>query len=103
MNKLIYEYYNCYFSDECSVLDAATKGAITAVQLVLGIIANVIAFVSFIAFLNGVLSWLGILVGAEGLTFQVRYNYTLQINMLHLFSTFRTINLLVLHLFISTT
>jgi nucleoside permease NupC len=66
-----------YFSEECSVLDAATKGAVTAAQLVLGIIANVIAFVSFIAFLNGVLSWLGMLVGAKGLTFEVRYNCTL--------------------------
>lgn len=56
--------------DECSVLDAATRGAVTAAQLVLGIIANVIAFVSFISFLNGVLSWLGMLVGAEGLTFE---------------------------------
>jgi pyrimidine nucleoside transport protein len=65
------------FSDECSVLDAATKGAVTAAQLVMGIIANVIAFVSFIAFLNGVLSWLGMLVGAEGLTFEVRFSYTL--------------------------
>ncbi|PNF32372.1 hypothetical protein B7P43_G10102 [Cryptotermes secundus] len=56
--------------DECSVLDAATRGAVTAAQLVLGIIANVIAFVSFISFLNGILSWLGMLVGAEGLTFE---------------------------------
>jgi nucleoside permease NupC len=71
------EFMNCYFSDECSVLDAATKGAITAIQLVLGIIANIIAFVSFIAFLNGLLSWLGMLVGAEGLTFEVRSNYVL--------------------------
>jgi len=53
-------------------MDAATKGAMTAIQLVLGIIANIIAFVSFIAFLNGILSWLGMLVGAHGITFEVR-------------------------------
>jgi len=47
----------CY-SDENSVLDAATKGVLLGIQLVLGIIANLIAFVSFVAFFNGVLSWL---------------------------------------------
>jgi pyrimidine nucleoside transport protein len=54
-------------------LDAATKGALLGIQLVLGITANLIAFVSFIAFLNGVLSWLGNLVGVETLTLEVRY------------------------------
>jgi pyrimidine nucleoside transport protein len=43
------------------------------IQLVLGIIANLIAFLAFIAFLNGVLSWLGILVGVEGLSFEVSF------------------------------
>jgi nucleoside permease NupC len=62
----------CY-SDESSVLDAATKGALLGIQLVLGIIANLIAFVSFISFLNGVLSWLGMLVGVESLTLEVSY------------------------------
>jgi pyrimidine nucleoside transport protein len=60
----------CY-SDENGVLDAATKGALQGIQLVLGITANLIAFVSFIAFLNGVLSWLGNLVGVETLTLEV--------------------------------
>jgi nucleoside permease NupC len=81
VNNWFCEFDNCYFSDECSVLDAATKGAVIAAQLVLGIIANVIAFVSFVAFLNGVLSWLGMLVGAEGLTFEVRNNYTLTLSL----------------------
>jgi pyrimidine nucleoside transport protein len=62
----------CY-SDENSVLDAATKGALLGIQLVLGIIANIIAFLAFIAFLNGLLSWLGILVGVEGLSSEVSY------------------------------
>lgn len=47
------------------MLDAASNGANTATALVLGIIANLIAFVSFIAFLNGVLGWLGTLVGRD--------------------------------------
>ena len=62
----------CY-SEESSVVDAATKGAMMGTQLVLGIIANLIAFVSFVAFINGVLSWLGMLVGFEGLTLEVSY------------------------------
>jgi len=62
----------CY-SEDSSVVDAATKGAMMGTQLVLGIIANLIAFVSFVAFINGILSWLGMLVGAEDLTLEVSY------------------------------
>jgi pyrimidine nucleoside transport protein len=58
-------------SDENNVLDAATKGAMLGIQLVLGIIANLIAFMAFLAFLNGVLSWLGMRVGVEGLSSEV--------------------------------
>jgi len=57
-------------SEESSVVDAATKGAMMGTQLVLGIIANLIAFVSFVAFINGILSWLGMLVGYEVLTLE---------------------------------
>jgi hypothetical protein len=46
-----------------SVLDAAIKGASEASQVVIAIIANLIAFIAFIYFINGVLSWLGMLVG----------------------------------------
>ena len=62
----------CY-SEESSVVDAATKGAMMGTQLVLGIIANLIAFVSFVAFINGLLSWFGMLLGYEGLTLEVSY------------------------------
>lgn len=51
-------------------MDAATKGALDAIELVLGIIANLIAFVAFIAFVNGVLEFFGVLVGQEGLTLE---------------------------------
>ncbi|XP_058831562.1 sodium/nucleoside cotransporter 1 [Topomyia yanbarensis] len=57
-------------STDSSVLDAASNGASIATALVLGIIANLIAFVSFIAFLNGILSWLGLLVGIEDVTLE---------------------------------
>jgi hypothetical protein len=62
----------CY-SDETSVLDAATRGAMLGIQLVFGIIANLIAFVSFVAFFSGMLSWFGMLLGIEGLTLEVSY------------------------------
>ncbi|XP_011297444.1 solute carrier family 28 member 3 isoform X1 [Fopius arisanus] len=57
-------------SEDTSVMDAATKGALAGIPLVLGIVANIVAFVSFIAFLNGILSWIGGLVGFPSLTFE---------------------------------
>lgn len=46
-----------------SVLDAATKGVSNAVNLVHGIVAGLIAFLAAVYFINGVLGWLGELVG----------------------------------------
>jgi len=40
------------------------------VPIVLGIIANIVAFVAFIAFLNGLVSWFGYLVGLEQIDFE---------------------------------
>lgn len=57
-------------SEDSSVMDAATKGALAGIPLVLGIIANIIAFVSLISFLNGILGWLGGLVGFTNLTLE---------------------------------
>lgn len=53
-------------------MDAATKGALAGIPLVLGIVANIVAFVSLISFLNAILSWLGGLVGYSQLTFEVK-------------------------------
>ncbi|KAL0267323.1 UNVERIFIED_CONTAM: hypothetical protein PYX00_009623 [Menopon gallinae] len=53
-----------------NVLDAATKGAITAISLVAGIIANIIAFLAFVAFLDGVLTWFGSLLDHSEINFQ---------------------------------
>jgi pyrimidine nucleoside transport protein len=52
-------------------LEAATSGATTAMPLVLGIIANLIAFVSFIAFINGLLSYFGGLVGFDDISLEL--------------------------------
>ncbi|KAG5885623.1 hypothetical protein JTB14_006169 [Gonioctena quinquepunctata] len=46
-----------------SVLDAATKGTISAIGLVHGIVASVIAFLATVYMINGVLGWCGELVG----------------------------------------
>lgn len=51
-------------------MDAASKGAANAIEIVLGIIANLVAFVSFIAFINAVVAWLAYLVGQEDITFE---------------------------------
>ena len=56
---------------ESNVLDAAAQGAVNSVFLVLNITANMVAFLAFIAFLNGALSWFGNLLGAPYLTFDV--------------------------------
>lgn len=58
-------------SSDTSILDAATNGALAAIPIVLGIIANIVAFVSFIAFFNGTLSWFGDLVGYEELSLEI--------------------------------
>lgn len=44
-------------------MDAATKGAMDAMSLVLGIIASLIAFISALAAVNGVLAFMGEQVG----------------------------------------
>lgn len=46
-----------------SALEAGSAGASQATQAVFGIIANVIAFLASIYFINGVLAWMGGLVG----------------------------------------
>lgn len=69
---------NCYLSwkicyrKDSSLVDAASKGAVAAIPLILGIIANIVAFVSFMALINSLLSWIGSLVGYEELTLEVR-------------------------------
>lgn len=60
------------FRSDTSILDAATNGALAAIPIVLGIIANIVAFVSFVAFLNAMLFWFGGLVGYEALSLEVK-------------------------------
>ena len=60
-----------FFSTERNVIEAAAKGASTAIALVANIAANLIAFLAFLAFFNGVLSWIGSMVGHPELSFEV--------------------------------
>jgi len=55
---------------EGNALDAASKGATEAISLIWNIIANIIAFVSFVAFLNAVISWFGAQVGLKQMSFE---------------------------------
>ncbi|XP_055387518.1 sodium/nucleoside cotransporter 1 [Condylostylus longicornis] len=57
-------------SGDSSILDAASNGASNAIPIVLGIAANIIAFIAFIAFLNGIINWLGYLVGLDNIDFE---------------------------------
>lgn len=59
-----------FYRTDSSILDAASNGAQAAIALILGISANIVAFVSFMAFLNAIVSWLFILIGYDGITFE---------------------------------
>lgn len=51
-------------------MDAASNGANLAINIVLGITANIVAFMAFVAFLNGLVEYLGVLVGYDGISFE---------------------------------
>lgn len=55
------------------MIEAAAKGASSAIPLVANVAAMLITFFAFIAFFNGVLSYLGSLVGYPELSFQASY------------------------------
>lgn len=52
-------------------MEAASNGAQTATNLILGIVANLVAFVSFIAFANSITGWFGYLIGVDGLSLEL--------------------------------
>ena len=66
-------FFSLFFPrSERNVIEAAAKGASTAVALVGNIAANLIAFLAFLAFFNAILSWIGSMVGHPELSFEVR-------------------------------
>ena len=52
------------------MISAASQGAVNAVSIVLNVIATLIAVLAFVAFLNGILSWLGSIVGLHYMSFE---------------------------------
>jgi len=60
-------------------MDAACKGAQFGLKIIGAIVANIVAFVSFMAFINAIMLWLGHLVGLENLSFEVRKKKILQL------------------------
>ena len=61
-----------------NVIDAAATGALQGLQLALSIGALLLAFIALIALMNGMIGWLGSLVGFESLTLQEILGYLFQ-------------------------
>ncbi|ODM92791.1 Solute carrier family 28 member 3 [Orchesella cincta] len=55
---------------EGNALDAAAQGAAQGFILIGNIVANLIAVISFVAFLNSIIGWFGMMVGQEQLSFE---------------------------------
>ena len=61
--------------DSANVVDAAAKGAIDGLGLVLNIAAILLAFVALIALINGIIGWVGGWFGLSGLSLQSILGY----------------------------
>ncbi|MDH7942874.1 NupC/NupG family nucleoside CNT transporter [Pseudohongiella sp. SYSU M77423] len=61
-----------------NVIDAAATGAANGMKLALNVGAMILAFVGLIALINGMLGWLGGLIGFEGITLQLLFGYLFQ-------------------------
>lgn len=57
-------------SEENNVLEAACNGTMVALTMIGYIVANLVAFLAFLAFLNGTLLWFGGIVQLDFLTFE---------------------------------
>uniref|UniRef100_A0A6P4E4A1 Sodium/nucleoside cotransporter 2 isoform X1 n=1 Tax=Drosophila rhopaloa TaxID=1041015 RepID=A0A6P4E4A1_DRORH len=55
-------------SPDSSIMDAAASGAAAALLIVLGIVANIIAFLAIVSFLNAIVEWTFELIGLQGIT-----------------------------------
>lgn len=61
-----------------NIFDAAASGALTGLQMALAVGAMLLAFISLIALLNGILGWAGESVGIDGLTIELLLGYLFQ-------------------------
>lgn len=69
---------NLVVEKHANVIDAAAAGAGSGLQLALNVGAMLLAFVALIAMFNGLIGWLGSLVGIEGLSLQQIFGYVFQ-------------------------
>ncbi|KAJ1519567.1 hypothetical protein ONE63_004842 [Megalurothrips usitatus] len=60
---------------DSSAIDAAARGASAGINIVLNIAANLVAFVSLLHLVNGVVTWLGELVGLQDFSFEMVLAY----------------------------
>ena len=58
-----------------NVIDAAAKGATSGMQLAVNVGAMLIAFIGLIAMLNGMIGWLGSVVGFPGVSIELALGY----------------------------
>ncbi|KAH9372703.1 hypothetical protein HPB48_004223 [Haemaphysalis longicornis] len=61
---------HCPRSTDTSVLEAGAKGAMACLGVVGGIVANIVAFMAMIHFLDAVFKWAAGILGLRGVTFQ---------------------------------
>jgi pyrimidine nucleoside transport protein len=61
---------NQNFRRDTSILDAFSNGAKNGIDLVLNITANLISFVAFFAFADGIVKWVTFLLGFEDVGFE---------------------------------
>lgn len=61
--------------DSANVVDAAAKGAVDGLGLVLNIAAILLAFVALIALINGIIGWIGVIFGIPNLSLQSLLGY----------------------------
>ena len=69
-NKKMIGHWLPFSGDDANMLDAAVNGATQSVFLIGNIAASLVAFLAFIAFLNGILGWFGGLLGFDCLSFE---------------------------------
>ena len=60
-----------------NVIDAAARGASEGLHLALNVGAMLLAFVALIYMCNGMLGWMGVLVGIDGLTMEAILGFVL--------------------------
>ncbi|KAK8785973.1 hypothetical protein V5799_007662 [Amblyomma americanum] len=63
---------NIFLGMERNVLEAASNGSSVGMFIVGSIVANLVAFLAFIAFLNGSLQWIGSIIALDFLSFEER-------------------------------